>query len=177
MEAEKPKREATPFPSEVPPPESMPKLELSPPSTEAISQEPTQEEVEMSETAPEIHEDVPMTSTEGPIKKISFKEDDTVIPQSEIIVEQEFSAKPKMPLLEEESMKDSIELIPIIPRSRKSRSSSKSRRASSKSENKTRKYKRCKKNHRRSKKTHRCNKKCPPGHKRSMASRRCVKKN
>ena len=100
---------------------------------------------------------------------------DSVQPQKEIIIEEYIIKKPKMPLLEEESMASSLQLIPNIRRSSKLRSKSKSP-DSSQPEKKTRKYKRCSKNHRRSKKTHRCNKNCPPGHKKSSISKRCVKK-
>ena len=98
-------------------------------------------------------------------------ENDSVRPHNEIIIEEYIIKKPKMPLLEEESMVNSMELVPIVRRSRKSKSPS-----SPSPGKKTRKYKRCSKNHRRSKKTHRCNKNCPPGHKKSAVSRRCVKK-
>jgi hypothetical protein len=97
---------------------------------------------------------------------------DSVRPQKEIIIEEYIIKKPKMPLLEEESMTNSMELVPNVRRSRKSKSKS----ALSTTPIKTRKYKRCTNNHRRSKKTHRCNKNCPPGHKKSAISRRCIKK-
>jgi len=94
---------------------------------------------------------------------------DYVPPQREIIVEEYIIKKPKMPLLEEESMMNSMELVPNVRRSRKSKSKS----ASSTHAKKTKKYKRCKKNHRRSKKTHHCNKHCPPGHRKNPVTKVC----
>jgi hypothetical protein len=126
---------------------------------------------EKEEEKPMISE--PITSAEGTVMKIMNEPEDSMVPpRKEIIVEEEFIIKPRMPLLEEESMESSMDLIPIVSSSRKSRSSKKS-----KSVTKTqKKYKRCKKNHRRSKKTHRCNKNCPPGHKRNQKTKHCVKK-
>ena len=99
---------------------------------------------------------------------------DSYRPQKEIIIEEYIIKKPSMPLLEEESMTNSMELIPNVRRSRKSKSKSKSKSVSSPSSiERTRKYKRCKRNHRRSKKTHHCNKHCPPGHRKNPITKSC----
>jgi hypothetical protein len=94
---------------------------------------------------------------------------DYVPPQREIIIEEYIIKKPKAALLEEESMMNSMELVPNVRRSRKS----KSKTASSIHAKNTRKYKRCKRNHRRSKKTHHCNKHCPPGHRKNPVTKSC----
>ena len=96
-------------------------------------------------------------------------EHDYVPPQREIIIEEYIIKKPKAALLEEESMMNSMELVPNVRRSRKS----KSKTASSADIKNTRKYKRCKRNHRRSKKTHHCNKHCPPGHRKNPVTKSC----
>jgi len=95
-------------------------------------------------------------------EKIAY---DYVPPQREIIIEEYIIKKPKMPLLEEESMESSMELVPNVRRSRKLASSTHTKN--------TKKYKRCKRNHRRSKKTHHCNKHCPPGHRKNPITKSC----
>lgn len=87
----------------------------------------------------------------------------------ELIVEEEFVAKPKAPRLEEEDFDNEMLLVPVVKRSRTKRSASKTTK-------KTHKYKRCKNNHRRNPKTHRCNTKCPPGKKKNATNKRCVNK-
>jgi hypothetical protein len=87
----------------------------------------------------------------------------------ELIVEEEFVAKPKAPRLEEEDFDNEMLLVPVVKRSRTKRSASKTTK-------KTHKYKRCKNNHRRNPKTHRCNTKCPPGKKKNATNKRCINK-